>query len=80
MIRAVSDNKSYLVLYTYWYRDGFKFKHNITWKNRGQVEGTAEFSLGLFTYLFLLYFGKKGTLDNMIVKNVNRIVEDIRHG
>jgi hypothetical protein len=68
------------VLYTYWHRKGFKFVHNITWKNSGKVEGNAEFSLGIFTYLFLLYFGKKGTLDNMIAKNVNRIAEGIKNG
>lgn len=79
-LKAVSDNKTYIVLYSDWYRKGFKFVHYISWKNSGQVEGRAEFSLGLFTYFLLHYFGKKGTLDNMIANNVNRIAEGIKNG
>jgi hypothetical protein len=68
------------VLYTEWHRKEFKFVHNITWKNNGKVEGSAEFGLGLFTYFLLHFFGKKGTLDNMITTNVNRIAEGIKNG
>jgi hypothetical protein len=79
MIKAISDNKHYIVLYTDWCHQGFNFKHNISWKSNLGDEGSVEHSLGLLTYFFLHYFGKKGTLDAMIARNVDKVVSGIKN-
>lgn len=78
MLKAVSDKKTYICLYTDWSRQGLTYYNNITVKFNTITECSAQFSLGFFTYHFLRFFGKPGVLTEMINTNIQKTLQRAR--